>query len=333
MEDNQARLCPKCGTPLMEDNFCMGCGTYVDPDNGAAKGKDSVIGYGESDSFGSFGMSPSADPTGIIGESGASDGYGAGSGNNAAGGYGTVGYGTTGGYGATSSYGNVGTYDSSSNYGNAGTYDSSNNYGNAGGYNAAGNYDNAGGYNASGNYGNGGDQNGNFGASAARGYSNKPSFLASVLIMAGIACAVFLAIFVTDTMTKLKQQTAKYVAPEKEAGVTEYWQVDYKGDEVLEIKEVWEFSFYGESDADIGVRKGGLEDKCQELFGAYPTISYEVTSSGSTVSVVITYGNLNKRDGMQAMVKAANVSMSKDADHISAKSVDKSLLKNGWKKR
>lgn len=321
MEDNQARLCPKCGTPLMEDNFCMGCGTYVDPDNGAAKGKDSVIGYGESDSFGSFGMSPSADPTGIIGESGASDGYGAGSGNNAAGGYGTVGYGTTGGYGATSSYGNVGTYDSSSNYGNAGTYDSSNNYGNGGGYNAPGNYDNAGG------------MNGNPVASAARGYSDKPSFLASVLIMAGIACAVFLAIFVTDTMTKLKQQTAKYVAPEKESGVTEYWQVDYKGDEVLEIKEVWEFSFYGESDADIGVRKGGLEDKCQELFGAYPTISYEVTSSGSTVSVVITYGNLNKRDGMQAMVKAANVSMSKDADHISAKSVDKSLQNSGWKKR
>ena len=333
MEDNQARLCPKCGTPLMEDNFCMGCGTYVDPDNGAAKGKDSVIGYGESDSFGSFGMSPSADPTGIIGESGASDGYGAGSGNNAAGGYGTVGYGTTGGYGATSSYGNAGTYDSSSNYGNAGTYDSSNNYGNAGGYNTAGNYDNAGGYNASGNYGNGGDPNGNFGASAARGYSDKPSFLASVLIMAGIACAVFLAIFVTDTMTKLKQQTAKYVAPEKEAGFTEYWQVDYKGDEVLEIRDVLEISLYGESDVDIASYKGEWEDKCQELFGAYPTISYEVTSSGSTVSVVITYGNLNKRDGMQAMVKAANVSMSKDADHISAKSVDKSLLKNGWKKR
>lgn len=310
MEDNQARLCPKCGTPLMEDNFCMGCGTYVDPDNGAAKGKDSVIGYGESDSFGSFGMSPSADPTGIIGESGASDGYGAGSGNNAAGGYGTM-----------------------DNYGNAGGYNTAGSYDNAGGYNAAGNYDNAGGYNASGNYGNGGDPNGNFGASAARGYSDKPSFLASVLIMAGIACAVFLAIFVTDTMTKLKQQTAKYVAPEKEAGFTEYWQVDYKGDEVLEIRDVLEISLYGESDVDIASYKGEWEDKCQELFGAYPTISYEVTSSGSTVSVVITYGNLNKRDGMQAMVKAANVSMSKDADHISAKSVDKSLLKNGWKKR
>jgi len=33
------------------------------------------------------------------------------------------------------------------------------------------------------------------------------------------------------------------------------------------------------------------------------------------------------------MAKVANVTMSNNADHISAKSVDKSLLKNGWKKR
>ena len=321
MEDNQARLCPKCGTPLMEDNFCMGCGTYVDPDSGAAKGKDSVIGYGESDSFGSFGMSPAADPTGIIGESGASDGYGADSGNSVPSGYGTVSNGAAGGYGTTGSYGNAGTYDASSNYGNVGTYDSSNNYGNGGGYNASGNYDNAGG------------MNGNPGASTARGYSDKPSFLASVLIMAGIACAIFLLIFVTDSLTKLKRQSVKYLSPKEEAGYTEYWQVDYKGDQVLQVQDVIEISLYGESDADIGVYKGELEDECRKRFDAYPTISYEVTSTGSTISMVITYGKLDKKEGMQAMAKVANVSMSSNADHISAKSVDKSLLKNGWKKR
>lgn len=294
MEDNQARLCPKCGTPLMDDNFCMGCGIYVDPASGAAKGKDSVVGYSESDSFGSFGVSPAADPTGIIGESGASDGTGS---------------------------GNVGTYDSTSSYGNAGTYDSTGNYGNAGDYNASGNYDNA------------GSPNGNPSAPVARGYSDKPSFLASVLIMAGIACAIFLAIFVTDSLTKLKQQSAKYVAPAKEEGMTEYWQVDYKGDEVLQVKDIVEVSLYGESDANIALYKGEVEEECRKRFDAYPTISYEVTSTGSTVSLVITYANLNKKDGMQAMAKVANVTISKDASHISAKSVDKSLLKNGWKKR
>ncbi|MBR4733355.1 MAG: hypothetical protein IK081_11370 [Lachnospiraceae bacterium] len=312
MEDNQARLCPKCGTPLMEDNFCMGCGSYVDPDSGAAKGNDSVAGYGESDSFGSFGVSPAADPTGIIGESG---GYGAGSGNNAAGSYGAAGYGTT------------------SSYGNAGTYDSTGNYDNAGGYNAAGNYDNAGGYNATGNYDNAGGPNGNPSAPVARGYSDKPSFLVSVLIMAGIACAIFLLIFVTDSLTKLKRQSVKYLSPKEEAGYTEYWQVDYQGDKVLQVQDVLEIDCFGESDADIGVYMGEWEEECGKSFGSYSTITYDVTSSGSTVSIIITYGKLDEKEGMQAMAKAANVTMSKDAKYISVKSLDKSLLKNGWKKR
>lgn len=294
MEGNQARLCPKCGTPLMEDNFCMGCGIYVDPDSGAAKGKDSVVGYGESDNFGSFGISPTADPAGIIGESGASD--------NAASNYGTTGYGATGSYGNAESYGSAGNY-------NTGNY-------NAGGYGSA----------------NGNPSDG-FSAGAARGYSDKPSFLVSVLVMLGIAFAVFLGIFVTDTMTKLKVQTMKYTAPAEEEGYEESWQVDYKGDQVLQISDIHEFSLFGESEADVASAKGELEDELHALYDAYPSIDYKITVTGSVITATVTFGKLDTKEGMQALGKAANITMSKDASYISAKSVEKSLAGKGWKKR
>ena len=314
MEGNQARLCPKCGTPLMEDNFCMGCGIYVDPDSGAAKGKDSVVGYGESDNFGSFGISPTADPAGIIGESGASD--------NAASNYGTTGYGATGSYGTTGNYGAspAGSYDSTGSYGNAGSYGSAGNY-NTGNYNAGG-YDSA----------NGNPSDG-FSAGAVRGYSDKPSFLVSVLVMLGIAFAVFLGIFVTDTMTKLKVQTMKYTAPSEGDGYEESWQVDYKGDQVLQISDIHEFSLFGKSEAEVASAKGELEDELHALYDAYPSIDYKITVTGSVITATVTFGKLDTKEGMQAWGKAENVTMSKDASYISAKSVEKSLTNNGWKKR
>ena len=68
MGENLTKICPKCGTQLMDDNFCMGCGVYVDPENGEAKGKDASVGYGTSSDFGTFGiMNDTPDPTGIIG--------------------------------------------------------------------------------------------------------------------------------------------------------------------------------------------------------------------------------------------------------------------------
>ena len=68
MGENQKKICPKCGTELMEDNFCMGCGAYVDP----VTKKESSESYGSgsydaSNGFGSFGSSAAAGAGGILG--------------------------------------------------------------------------------------------------------------------------------------------------------------------------------------------------------------------------------------------------------------------------
>ncbi len=62
MGENQTKICPKCKTPLMDDNFCMGCGAYVDPENGEGTGKDGSVGYGTTGSFGTFGMNDTPTP-------------------------------------------------------------------------------------------------------------------------------------------------------------------------------------------------------------------------------------------------------------------------------
>lgn len=67
MGENQTKICPKCKTPLMDDNFCMGCGAYVDPESGEATGNNASVGYGTSSDFGTFGRNDTPDPTGIIG--------------------------------------------------------------------------------------------------------------------------------------------------------------------------------------------------------------------------------------------------------------------------
>ena len=70
MEGSQEKICPKCGTPLLgEDNFCIGCGTYVDPDGGEEKAKQDGY-YGTAGHYEGAGYQEAGDGVGNFDGSG-----------------------------------------------------------------------------------------------------------------------------------------------------------------------------------------------------------------------------------------------------------------------
>ena len=318
MEGHQAKTCPKCGTPLMDDNFCMGCGIYVDPDSGAAKGKDSVVGYEDSDSFGSFGISPAADPTGILRESGTDN-------DISTNGQGTI------GNGSANIVGNSGSYNanSSSYSANGSSYSAS-----SSSYNAnSGSYsDDRSSYNANGSSYNANSGAYNANAASYSAPSNKPSFWVSVLSMVGLAVAVLVCILVVDGLTRQSEQVARYEKSDED-GITVIWKITYKGDQVLSAEQTMEIPTYGLSDETIRLTKNGFEDAGNQKYGAYPSIDYQVTSSSSKIVVTIIFKELDTKAGRMALVKGGTTDMSERVSYISAKNVEKDIISEGFVKR
>lgn len=108
MGENQKKICPKCGTELMEDNFCMGCGAYVEPEvKKEASDSYGSGSYDASDSFGSFGSSAAAGAGGILGGGVLGENGVLGNGILGDGGIGASGFGSASGNAAKDASGNA----------------------------------------------------------------------------------------------------------------------------------------------------------------------------------------------------------------------------------
>lgn len=240
------RVCPKCGTILMEDNFCMGCGSYVDPDV-VPKEEETPL------------------PEGILAEPTAT---------------GSV----TDGYAAE-------------------------------GYSAAGS------------------------APAQTTHYEAPAgepvpFLKTILIMAGIAVAVFLAVFVVDMATKLHTETATFVAPASESYTQRTYTVTYTGDQVEDLKDVYEFDISG-LDADekktvVDGMKSELSDEYDIYVNTNKTMEYSVESDGSTLTVTIEYHYLDTEKGRRTFLSANGSGTGDVKGYIAFSTLKKTIVNKGW---
>ncbi len=256
------RVCPKCGTILMEDNFCMGCGSYVDPDVVPKEEETAPL------------------PEGILAEPTATgsvtDGY-------AAAGYSAEGYSTTG-YSAE-------------------------------GYSAAGS------------------------APAQTTHYEAPAgepvpFLKTILIMAGIAVAVFLAVFVVDMATKLHTETVSFVAPASESYTQRTYYVTYTGDQVEDLKDVYEFDISGLDDDEKKTVVDGMKSELSDEYDIYvntnKTMEYSVESDGSTLTVTIEYHYLDTEKGRRTFLSANGSGTGDVKGYIAFSTLKKTIVNKGW---
>ena len=354
MEENLKKICPKCGTELMEDNFCMGCGAYVEPIE--SKEKESSESYGSgsydtSSSFGSFGSSTAVGAGGILGggvlgENGVlgngilSNGsvLGSSSGNTEGASDNALGNGCEGasssnmdnpfGVDMASILGGIEPDQSFSGAGAASDADdNSSSAGNGYGYGSAGaNSGYGAGYGASGNgYGSNGA-----GSSSgyAEGTSDKMPLMQSVLIMAAIAIVVFFGIFAVDAMTKLKDEITVLHSFDSEHNIEGTMSILATGDKVKQIteEERWNVSIYTSEEIQI------LKDYAKEYYASYDSyefILWDVKEEGSNIVISVVYRDLDKKANIKTLVRLGIVEDGA-GDYVSLKETVKSMKSDGW---
>ena len=357
MVENQKKICPKCGTELMEDNFCMGCGAYVDP----VEKKESSDSYGTgsydmSSSFGSFGSSASAGAGGILGGGvlgengvlgngilgdnsvlGSSSGVASGDVGNASG---SGSEGTSGsnmdnpfGVDMASILGGIEPDRSFSGAGAAsgadGNSDTSagNGYGNNGYGSIGANSGYGAGYGASGN-GYGSNGAGGTSSGYAEGTSDKMPLMQSILIMVGIAVVVFFGIFIVDSMTKLKDEITMLYTYDSKNDIEGTMSILASGDRVKQISEEerWNISKYSSEEVEI------VTEFVKEYYGNYASydfILFNMSEEGSSLKINIVYRDLDKRANIKSLVQLGIVDNGA-GDYVSLKETVKSLKSAGW---
>ena len=368
MVENQKKICPKCGTELMEDNFCMGCGAYVDP----VEKKESSDGYGTgsydmSSSFGSFGSSASAGAGGILGGGvlgengvlgngilgdnsvlGSSSGVASGDVGNASG---SGSEGTSGsnmdnpfGVDMASILGGIepdrsfsGAGAASDAEGNAGSA-AGNGYGGNGygnnGYGSNGYGNNGYGYGAGANagYGASGGGYGPNGAGRSSGYaegsSDKMPLMQSILIMVGIAVVVFFGIFIVDSMTKLKDEITMLYTYDSKNDIEGTMSILASGDRVKQISEEERWNISKYSSEEVEI----VTEFVKEYYGNYASydfILFNMSEEGSSLKINIVYRDLDKRANIKSLVQLGIVDNGA-GDYVSLKETVKSLKSAGW---
>lgn len=345
MEENQKKICPRCGTELMEDNFCMGCGVYVDP----VEKKESSDGYGTSSydtssSYGSFGSSAAAGAGGILGGGvlgengvlgngilgdssilGSSSGVASGDAGNA------LGSGSEGASGSNmdnpfgvdmaSILGGIEPDQSFSGAGaatDANGSDSSN--GNGYGSNGYG-------YGASGS-GYGSNGAGRTSSGYAEGTSDKMPLLQSILIMAGIAVVVFFGIFIVDSMTKLKDEITTLYTYDSKNDIEGKMSILASGDRAKQITEEERWNIANYSAAEVEIVKEFVKEYYKN-YENYDFIFFDMKEEGSSLVISIVYRDLDKRANIKSLVQLGIVDNGA-GDYVSLKETVKSLKSAGW---
>ena len=356
MEGNLKKICPKCGTELMEDNFCMGCGAYVEPVENKEKEASESYGsgsYDTSSSFGSFGSSAAAGTGilggGVLGENGVlgngilsdSSILGNSSGSAAGNALGSGSEGASGsnmdnpfGVDMASILGGIEPDRSFSGAGAASDADGNSDASGGNGYGYGSNgYGNAGansGYGAG--YGTSGNGYGSNGAGRSSGYaegtSDKMPLLQSILIMVGIAVVVFFGIFIVDSMTKLKDEITMLYTYDSKNDIEGTMSILASGDRVKQISEEerWNISSYSSAEVEI------VKEFVKEYYGNYASydfILFNMSEEGSSLKINIVYRDLDKRANIKSLVQLGIVDNGA-GDYVSLKETVKSLKSAGW---
>jgi len=159
-------------------------------------------------------------------------------------------------------------------------------------------------------------------------------FLKTILIMAGIAVAVFLAVFVVDMATKLHTETATFVAPASESYTQRTYTVTYTGDQVEDLKDVYEFDISG-LDADekktvVDGMKSELSDEYDLYVTTSKTMEYSVESDGSTLTVAIEYHYLDTEKGRRTFLSANGSGTGDVKGYIAFSTLKKTIVNKGW---
>ena len=156
----------------------------------------------------------------------------------------------------------------------------------------------------------------------------------TILIMVGIAVAVFLAVFVVDMATKLHTETVTFIAPANESYRQRTYYVTYTGDQVEDLKDVYEIDISELEDDDkktvLDEMKAALSDEYDLYVNANKTMEYAVESDGSTLTLTIEYHYLDTEKGRRTFL-AANGSGTGDAKgYIAFSTLKKTLVNKGW---
>ncbi len=369
MGENQKKICPKCGTELMEDNFCMGCGAYVDP----VTKKESSESYGSgsndaSNSFGSFGSSAAAGTGGILGGGVLGENGVLGNGILSDGGIGASGSGNVSGNVSGNASGSGSEGASGSNMDNpfgvdmasilggiepdqsfsgagaasdaeggsgsaAGNGYGSNGYGNNG-YGSNGYGNNGYGYGAGANagYGASGGGYGPNGAGRSSGYAEGSSDKMPLLQSILIMAGIAIVVFFGIFIA----DTATKLKDE----ITTLYIYDSKNDieesmSILaagdKVKQIIE-----EDRWNIANRSSEEIETVKEFmleygkeYDAYDFITFDMKEEGSSLVISIIYRDLDKRANVKSLVKLGIV-QDGGGDYVSLKETVKSLKSSGW---
>ena len=322
----EKKICPRCGTELMEDNFCMGCGTYVEPE----EKKDES----ESESFGSFGssgnigisntlgiFSDTSGSLGILGDSQGSDATG------------TTGDASGDAQGSSSTpaspFGDQPLGIITEN----GVVTDPTSFGVFGGGIGGGDLNNDSFANANGEKDRAAEENStSYGGTQSSGGINygdsgKPPVFKSLLIMAAIAMGVFLLVFAVDAMTKVKDKVTTLYLHEPEEGLEGTMRITAGGDVIKQLED--------EEVIDVGSSEAAklLEDYAYEYYEKYDkvdTISVKIENQGTSVKVTITYFKLDDSRNLKKLIANNFLDIASDADYVSLEKTLKNLKNQGW---
>ena len=300
----EKKICPRCGTELMEDNFCMGCGTYVEPE----EKKDES----ESESFGSFGssgnigisntlgiFSDTSGSLGILGDSQGSDATG------------TTGDASGDAQGSSSTpaspFGDQPLGIITEN----GVVTDPTSFGVFGGGIGGGDLNNDSFANANGEKDRAAEENAStYGGTQSSGGINygdsgKPPVFKSLLIMAAIAMYLH----------------------EPEEGLEGTMRITAGGDVIKQLED--------EEVIDVGSSEAAklLEDYAYEYYEKYDkvdTISVKIENQGTSVKVTITYFKLDDSRNLKKLIANNFLDIASDADYVSLEKTLKNLKNQGW---
>ena len=291
------RVCPKCGTILMEDNFCMGCGAYVDVD----EKKESEGEQYFQTLYGGSSDGVDSDTSGLTAEH----------------------FGFTG---VDASQPIVTSFEQPHEF-----YSGYEHTNQAGTGNEQQSQDGTGNGQPQGSA----SAQGSVRTSTPARQGNPMPLLQAVLIMAGIAVAVFFLVFIVDMMTKLHTETAVFLAPYNgEDYRKRTYSLTYKGDQVEDMVEYYEFDISDLEPEDKTEVENALKQSLSEEYDAaiafYNTMDYRVESDGSTIEVYIEFHYLDTEKGRRAVLAEFSSGSTDSSKYISYSAFKKTLEKNGW---